>query len=25
VCAQEVPEMKTYGTRQVACHHPLDI
>ncbi len=22
-CAKEAPEMKTYGTRQVACHHPL--
>jgi oligopeptide/dipeptide ABC transporter ATP-binding protein len=24
LCAQEAPEMKTYGTRQVACHHPLE-
>ena len=22
-CAQQQPEMRTYGTRQVACHHPL--
>ena len=24
-CAQEVPELKTYGDRQVACHYPLNI
>ena len=23
-CAQEHPEMQTYGSRQVACHHPLN-
>ena len=24
-CAKEVPELKTYGDRQVACHYPLNI
>ena len=24
-CAQEVPELKTYGDRHVACHYPLNI
>jgi oligopeptide transport system ATP-binding protein len=24
ICAKTVPEMRTYGTRQVACHHPLE-
>ncbi len=24
-CREIVPEMQTYGTRQVACHHPLEI
>lgn len=24
-CAQEAPELKRYGTRQVACHHPLEM
>ena len=24
-CAQEVPELKNYGDRQVACHYPLNI
>ena len=23
-CAQEHPEMQTFGSRQVACHHPLN-
>ena len=25
ICAQKAPEMKSYGDRQVACHHPLDV
>jgi oligopeptide transport system ATP-binding protein len=24
ICAQTAPEMRAYGTRQVACHHPLE-
>ena len=25
VCAEEAPEMKQFGDRQVACHHPLEL
>ena len=24
-CAQEIPKLKTYGDRQVACHYPLNV
>ncbi len=24
-CAREVPEMREYGNRRMACHHPLEI